>query len=155
MTFLSAKELYAMFLDSDWWIALSRYKRTLQPWCEKCDSSTDLQSHHISYPENWFDTTTDILKVFCRSCHIKEHALLASFTTQVVKCSSTPKRRFRIKTKNFKRPISKQKLKRLRKKWKQNSRRYGRSVPTGLVSSKRGLNFKSRRNWVSRGTSSN
>lgn len=75
MTYLPRRELYAMFLDSDWWRALSALKRRLVGRCEVCRLRVNLQSHHIRYPENWFDTTLDDLKVLCRVCHEREHGL--------------------------------------------------------------------------------
>lgn len=73
MTALPARELYAMFLDSDWWIELSRMKRRMVGKCERCGCKKMLQSHHRRYPDNWFDTRLSDLEVLCRDCHEKEH----------------------------------------------------------------------------------
>lgn len=73
MTKLPAKELYAMFLRSQWWIDLSFTKRCHVRKCEKCGCTYGLQCHHIRYPENWFDTKLSDLQVLCRDCHEQEH----------------------------------------------------------------------------------
>lgn len=75
MIFLDPKELYSMFLDSDWWISLSRRKRSLVGRCERCSSTDRLQSHHLLYRDNWFDTLLEDLEVLCRPCHEKEHGI--------------------------------------------------------------------------------
>lgn len=81
MTRLSRKELYAIFLQSNWWINLSRLKRRLVGHCQRCPSRKHLQSHHIRYPENWFDNQLSDLEVLCRDCHEKEHNLSRSKLT--------------------------------------------------------------------------
>lgn len=65
-----------MFLDSDWWINLSRLKRRQVGKCERCGVVITLQSHHIHYPDNWFDTRLEDLEVLCCSCHEKEHGIV-------------------------------------------------------------------------------
>lgn len=75
MISLPLKELYALFLESEWWVQLSRRKRAAVGKCERCPSRRRLQSHHLHYPDNWFDTTMEDLEVLCRSCHEKEHGI--------------------------------------------------------------------------------
>ncbi len=75
------KELYRMFLASDWWIALSRRKRRKVGKCERCGSKVMLQAHHKVYRENWFDTTLEDLECVCRKCHLEEHGLDGPYKT--------------------------------------------------------------------------
>lgn len=73
MTYLSTRELYQMFLTSDWWHELSRMKRESVGRCESCKSPDNLQAHHSFYRENWFDTILTDLQVLCRRCHCAHH----------------------------------------------------------------------------------
>src|SRR5881394_1854978 len=73
MIFASTKELYAMFVDCCWWKTLSRRKRRSIGKCEECGTKSRLSSHHVRYPENWFDTVFADLKVLCWPCHEKKH----------------------------------------------------------------------------------
>lgn len=73
MIWASTKELYAMFADCCWWKTLSRRKRKKIGRCEECGSRKRLSSHHIRYPQNWFDTTEADLRVLCWTCHEKKH----------------------------------------------------------------------------------
>lgn len=75
MTKHTTKELYAMFLESDFWIELSRLKRRQAGKCQRCPARKQLQAHHIRYPEHWFDTRLEDLEVLCRDCHEKEHRI--------------------------------------------------------------------------------
>jgi len=75
MTWLTTKELYRMFLDSDWWRNLSIRKRHSVGLCEECGTADGLQSHHIRYPDNWFDTKEWDLKVLCFKCHGLKHGI--------------------------------------------------------------------------------
>lgn len=75
MTFLSTRELYALFLDSDFWINLSRTKRRSVGRCENCGTRNKLESHHVFYRDSWFDTQLSDLKVLCRSCHEAQHGI--------------------------------------------------------------------------------
>lgn len=72
----TTKELYAMFLESRWWIDLSRTKRRKIGQCERCGNTNRLQSHHRFYRENWFETQLEDLQVLCRRCHENEHGLV-------------------------------------------------------------------------------
>lgn len=73
MIWASTKELYAMFLESDWWRNLSTKKKRRVGKCEQCGTKKHLTSHHIRYPENWFDTKQEDLKVLCWPCHRATH----------------------------------------------------------------------------------
>src|SRR5437660_4984924 len=74
MIWASTKELYAMFLESDWWHELSKRKKaSVGRKCEKCGARKRLTSHHLRYPANWFDTVAADLKVLCWPCHQKTH----------------------------------------------------------------------------------
>jgi len=73
MTTLSTKELYAMFLQCDWWKALSKRKRDSVGHCERCSRRKNLQSHHHFYRDNWFDTVLEDLEVLCSVCHSRHH----------------------------------------------------------------------------------
>ncbi len=76
MIYASTKELYAMFLESDWWKLLSRRKRKLAGGkCECCRKNNAMQAHHRFYRDNWFDTKLDDLKALCRGCHELKHGL--------------------------------------------------------------------------------
>lgn len=75
MIWLTTKELYALFLESQWWIELSRTKRRSVGRCERCGSKHLLQSHHKVYRDNWFDTRFEDLEVLCRGCHEREHRI--------------------------------------------------------------------------------
>jgi 5-methylcytosine-specific restriction endonuclease McrA len=70
---LPTKELYAIFLESQWWRDLSSFKRRSVGKCERCGSKKHLQSHHKVYRQNWFDTEPGDLEVLCRNCHNAEH----------------------------------------------------------------------------------
>lgn len=76
MTFLQRRELYEMFLQSEWWADLSRRKRSQVKTCERCGSPKRLQSHHRFYRDNWFDTQLSDLEVLCRPCHRTEHGII-------------------------------------------------------------------------------
>lgn len=76
MTVLSTKELYGLFLDSEWWRRLTREKkRSVGNRCELCGGVAALQSHHVFYRPNWFDTQMEDLLVLCRKCHKKTHGI--------------------------------------------------------------------------------
>lgn len=69
------KRAYRVFLQSDFWKALSKAKRELAGKCERCRSRENLQAHHTVYRSNWYETKMEDLKVLCRGCHRKEHGL--------------------------------------------------------------------------------
>jgi len=73
MIWATTKELYAMFLDSDWWRSLSKRKKRKVGKCEHCATKKHLTSHHVVYRENWFDTRLEDLKVLCWPCHRETH----------------------------------------------------------------------------------
>lgn len=76
MTFATTKELYAMFLESDFWKALSFACRSAAKFkCTRCRKKAQCQAHHTFYRENWFDTLLSDLECVCRECHEKEHGI--------------------------------------------------------------------------------
>lgn len=81
MTYLDTRELYGLFLGSDFWVNLSRNKRRQIGKCERCGSVSRLESHHKFYRENWFDTLPDDLEVLCRGCHEKQHGIQETVKT--------------------------------------------------------------------------
>lgn len=72
---MSRKAEYRAFLRTDFWKTLSQEKKDLVGECERCGSDNNLQSHHVKYPKNWFETTLDDLEVLCRKCHQTEHGI--------------------------------------------------------------------------------
>lgn len=88
------KENYQKFLESDFWIALSRKKRKEVGKCERCGGRFDLQSHHKVYPENWWNTTEAMLEVLCRPCHKKEHGIEEKSSVIEVDDSQIPEHAF-------------------------------------------------------------
>lgn len=79
-TILHTKELYALFLDSDFWRQLaSQARKAAGNKCQRCGvTGVILQAHHKFYRENWFDTQLSDLECLCRDCHRKEHGLVKS-----------------------------------------------------------------------------
>lgn len=73
---MTKKAEYRAFLQTEFWKELSARKKASVGWrCEKCGSGDYIQSHHVFYPGNWFDTTLDNLQVLCRKCHQIEHGI--------------------------------------------------------------------------------
>lgn len=75
---MTGKQAYREFLKSRFWLELSAKKRAMVGRCERCKCRSFLQSHHVRYPENWYDTTLEDLEVLCRKCHRKEHRIARS-----------------------------------------------------------------------------
>lgn len=72
---MTVAKKYREFLKSEFWRALSSRKKKEVGKCEVCGAKSGLQSHHIRYPRNWYDTRLEDLEVLCRKCHSKEHGL--------------------------------------------------------------------------------
>lgn len=72
---LSRKDRYKLFLESDWWIDFSLKFRTSKNWtCEDCGEKTrDCHSHHIFYPDDWYQTKVEHLRCLCAECHRLAH----------------------------------------------------------------------------------
>lgn len=71
---MTSKQKYREFLESDFWIELSAEKRDGVTKCEECGKGNGvLQSHHMFYRKNWYDTKLEDLVVLCRGCHRKRH----------------------------------------------------------------------------------
>lgn len=68
---------YAKFLRTPFWIELSSRKKAKVGKCERCGADKRLQSHHKEYPDNWFDSTEEMLEVVCSRCHRLEHGYVA------------------------------------------------------------------------------
>lgn len=76
MFYLSPKENYKLFLESEFWkrIRVECFRR--DDWkCRHCGigSSGRLQAHHVIYPDDWYTTTVHMLLTLCRKCHSKTH----------------------------------------------------------------------------------
>ena len=72
---MNRRKAYREFLKTEFWINISKFKRSQVGMCESCGSPEHLQCHHKFYRENWFDTRLEDLVVLCRSCHRKEHGI--------------------------------------------------------------------------------
>lgn len=67
---------YQDFLKTPFWKKLTaRKKRLVGGKCEACGIRRQLQSHHVRYPQNWFDTELSDLKVLCDGCHKSAHGI--------------------------------------------------------------------------------
>lgn len=66
---------YDEFLQTDFWKRLSRKKKRQHPACQRCGRTERLESHHVVYPRDWFQTKLEDLEVLCRRCHEEEHGL--------------------------------------------------------------------------------
>jgi len=51
------------------WQKLSRYARTIQPYCSRCGSQRDLTADHILSLADGGQNTLDNIMVLCRSCN--------------------------------------------------------------------------------------
>ena len=51
------------------WQKLSRYARTIQPYCSRCGSQRDLTADHILSLAQGGQNTLDNIMVLCRSCN--------------------------------------------------------------------------------------
>lgn len=155
MTWHSTKELYGMFLRSDWWIALSRTKRRSVGKCEQCGDRRCLQAHHVRYPENWFDTGMEDLKVLCRDCHESEHHI-----TKVVFHPNSKGQRKAFRNERRQRLKARPKVKRDKswwQKWRKQKRkqRMKQSFSNKPWTPKGALRCSTKLHYVNRGTSSN
>lgn len=67
---------YKKFLKTPFWRKLTaEKKRSVGGKCEVCGIRRGLQSHHVTYPKNWFDTKPSDLKVLCDGCHGRAHGI--------------------------------------------------------------------------------
>lgn len=152
----STSELYAIFLGSDWWIGLSRAKRRMVKRCEKCEATRNLQSHHIRYPDNWFDTRMDDLMVLCRLCHEKEHGIVrqSKFTPNTKQQASQWKQGNKARSFNH---GKRRNFKKSRRSLAKERSRRERLQGLGRVEWKPWQKFRTKpiHNYINRGTSSN
>ena len=51
------------------WQKLSRYARTIQPYCSRCGSQRDLTADHILSLADGGQNTLENIMVLCRSCN--------------------------------------------------------------------------------------
>ena len=51
------------------WQKLSKYARSIQPWCSRCKSIKDLTADHILSLANGGLNTLDNIMVLCRRCN--------------------------------------------------------------------------------------
>lgn len=152
MTRCTTAELYRMFLDSDWWINLSRSKRRAVKKCQRCGRKKKLQSHHIRYAENWFDTKLEDLEVLCRRCHELEHNIVPVKFTPNTKSQASQWRQGN-KKRSWKGPHRKRSRKERAKARNRKERLLG--IAKSNAHAYRALRGKPRMHWVQRGTSSN
>lgn len=64
----------SVYLHSDHWFSLKTLKLEQSPSCERCESRTRLEVHHLRYLSNLMDCTTKDLETLCRKCHQTVHA---------------------------------------------------------------------------------
>lgn len=70
------KREYQIFLASTYWKNVRNSRLELDEFrCKYCGSSKQLQAHHVLYPQDWYQTTTDHLITLCRTCHEKQHGI--------------------------------------------------------------------------------
>lgn len=183
MIYLSRKELYALFIESDWWRELSYRKRSSCGFiCNRCHKKDHCQAHHTHYPENWFDTTLDDLECICRECHEREHGIVHPVDRYIPQPPPPKSRREFTSINELDMARNNREITRHEyKAWKRRLQTFPRpllpSGPTGMVRQKqrkkkrkkvaqnwpkemcwgggRGLNIYVRHHWVNRGTSSN
>lgn len=66
--------LYQQYLESHEWRSLRAKRKEVDGnVCQSCGSKSQLQVHHIHYPEEWQDTTIDHVVTLCSKCHWKRH----------------------------------------------------------------------------------
>jgi hypothetical protein len=71
----TAKRLaYTEYMNSDAWRSKRNLLLTLCPRCCACQSSKELQCHHLTY-ERFGAERLDDLMVLCKKCHKKSHVL--------------------------------------------------------------------------------
>ena len=63
---------YQDFLLSDIWVEKRDYVIKLRGCCEECESTKNLNVHHLTYERVGNEKGKD-LKVLCRDCHDKVH----------------------------------------------------------------------------------
>lgn len=64
---------YRAFLRTEFWKNLTIEKKASVGRCERCPEVDGLQSHHIFYRSDWFETELGDLEVLCEACHQEEH----------------------------------------------------------------------------------
>lgn len=73
---MNRRTSYREFLKSSFWQDISKSCKDRDGGkCVRCDSDDTIQAHHIEYPNNWWNTTLDMLETLCRKCHRIEHGI--------------------------------------------------------------------------------
>ena len=66
-------KLYDLYLKSPEWKAISdECKRLANFKCNRCDNTTNLHAHHLTY-DNIGEEKQEDLECLCLSCHEEEH----------------------------------------------------------------------------------
>lgn len=67
---------YKEYLKSQDW-KIIRKKRLIfdNEECQLCGNKHNLQVHHKSYPEDWYDTKVKNLITLCDKCHKRHHSI--------------------------------------------------------------------------------
>lgn len=62
------------FYDSSAWVKLSKYKRGINPMCERCNARPSKEVHHIKRLDDFPELALELdnLEALCKSCHAKE-----------------------------------------------------------------------------------
>lgn len=65
---------YADYLRSAQWREVSARRREIDGYkCVCCGSADNLNVHHVNYPPDWYNTTTEHLVTLCHDCHLIIH----------------------------------------------------------------------------------
>lgn len=131
-TELGARELYGMFLESEFWEGMARAcKEKAGRKCERCGRGGELHAHHRVYSEHWFDVKLEDLECLCVRCHAKAHG------------KSVRKMRKRKKHLKLKVDV----------KWVRLKQKLSAALKT--IGRVHGMNIHPRRHWQNRGSTSN
>lgn len=99
---IDRKAQYREFLDSGFWKILSiKKKHSVGNCCEYCKNTNNLDSHHLFYRKNWFDTKLSDLMVLCKDCHKKVHDGLIILKTTNNKEVEKPNKPIKYKNKTL------------------------------------------------------
>ena len=72
----STKEAYQAYLQSIHWLMLrDKCLERDNHRCTKCASKLNVQVHHLTYRQSWYDTQIEDLTALCQACHRAEHGL--------------------------------------------------------------------------------
>jgi 5-methylcytosine-specific restriction protein A len=65
---------YQKFLETGFWADIKYRKLELNPRCERCNSTRNIQVHHKVY-RSWYKVQLSDLETLCQRCHEKAHAI--------------------------------------------------------------------------------